>query len=1403
MAHTIRQIRRGRLAAHQSSPIDGVSEAFKVEDWTPRSGVTVSISGGNLRFAGGSSITSRANRFTKIAARSDMFIQATLQARATGGTMGIFGRTSAADVSGVADDWIQATISTGFSGPRAMVEKEGGTTIQSNNSANDNESVPYRVSLKCFGTDAAAYFHGDSEERALSGLGLTEAGWAALCYSSGSANTMDYANFFLMTSHLVTVRGPNTTWRARVKNAGGTVLAEADAVAGVAQVDLFAARVTFPDATRIEIYDPVGATVLCSFDPGARVWGGDEWVYYADDPAPGSGLTRNALGRRAAYNGSPTTGVDEAFDTADWADSGPGALSIVSGNLRYTNAGSDGDVNIRELGSDADGPDHFVQAVLAAGSAAGTAAIGVAGRLSDDAPGSLEFVILRGTFFGTLTFGIVERAEPTTLVTDTVSASAYGGIARVSLEVVGSAARGFDFSKNLRSAVTGLTLSPLWAGLWKGGGSAGNVRDWSAYYRMPSATLTVNGPDSDDWRAVIRTTGGDMLAEADGSAGVAALDLFEARVRFPQPAILEIIDLADAERAPLHSAAPSERLWGGDVWTWLAPPEAPTNFEATFVGATTVGLDWDDQADADSFVLERATAEEGPYTEVDEVTDSGFTDTGLTPLTTYFYRLKARNAAGDSDYTSPPVEVTTLDIVPDVPAAPTVGSPTASSLAVSWAAVPFATAYDVWRSLTEVGGYEIVHSGAGTSFVDSGLDPETTYFYRVSACSSLGCSLLSAPGSGTTAAVASYPPCTLLLEVYDADGTTIAWEVATDRAHPFPYLLFPSNYGSREIDPVAGAASIATVDVTIADVAQTPGDQRTGFVTERLSGIFGRRCRLRRFISETLGWYTIADGPAGSPRLSDTYAGYVFSIRDVRETERRLRPFSGGGTTALVPLGPLADWGDDGDGNYLLEAVEPVIGKTLIQFNSTAGEWVGQIQFNDLWDFLSTPGTPQFPAALLLSEDAEESLKFIGDGVRAWFPNADVLWRLAGSSDPYNVARPDAPIAYAYRLGGVQPGVIEGTTIAGNGLLSLLLYWSASGPPAGFPTEDGVELEVILRHRGPATEELPYYYEGTLGDLLAKLYDRELERAPLLGGDVYDPQGLDTPPASEFGGGVRYDPAALAALTTPVLLRATEAIDDGRSWAESNLYAPSGFIPSIDAAGLISPVSRARPSAITGPEINDGIAEPAPDWNAGERVVNVVRYTYRRYFIPGALARIEVAEDGIATRDVVIEFRDPESVDKHGEQVVDFDASAFGAIGAPATSVVDPGGLPIEGVPETGAILAADARYEVLERYRDGAPAFRVAVRRSDVPALRDGDYVPADLSWLPDLSATLRGLAVEAVQVLSIEGLDCEWLTLLLEVTPIVAEPGYYSNGEKTGDDPVPGFYDNPDLISDEPGGS
>jgi hypothetical protein len=73
-----------------------------------------------------------------------------------------------------------------------------------------------------------------------------------------------------------------------------------------------------------------------------------------------------------------------------------------------------------------------------------------------------------------------------------------------------------------------------------------------------------------------------------------------------------------------------------------APTTAPSNLQATAEGAA-VRLDWDSTEDVDEFVVLRATASGGPYTEVGRTTDTTFRDNGLASATTYYYVVEAAN----------------------------------------------------------------------------------------------------------------------------------------------------------------------------------------------------------------------------------------------------------------------------------------------------------------------------------------------------------------------------------------------------------------------------------------------------------------------------------------------------------------------------------------------------------------------------------------------------------------------------------------------------------------------------------------------------------------------------------------------------------------------------------------
>lgn len=83
-------------------------------------------------------------------------------------------------------------------------------------------------------------------------------------------------------------------------------------------------------------------------------------------------------------------------------------------------------------------------------------------------------------------------------------------------------------------------------------------------------------------------------------------------------------------------------------------PLAPSGLTATTAGSQAIDLGWTDPSDnEDSFVIERGS-DSANYNPVATVGNNVtvYTDTGLAPGTTYFYRIRAVNAGGESPYSN-------------------------------------------------------------------------------------------------------------------------------------------------------------------------------------------------------------------------------------------------------------------------------------------------------------------------------------------------------------------------------------------------------------------------------------------------------------------------------------------------------------------------------------------------------------------------------------------------------------------------------------------------------------------------------------------------------------------------------------------------------------------------------
>jgi chitinase len=170
-------------------------------------------------------------------------------------------------------------------------------------------------------------------------------------------------------------------------------------------------------------------------------------------------------------------------------------------------------------------------------------------------------------------------------------------------------------------------------------------------------------------------------------------------------------------------------------------PTTPGTLSSPANTSTSVDLAWGASTDAGGSGLAGYNIyRNGATTPTAQTTGTTFSDTGLTPNTTYTYTVRARDGAGNLSGASNQISVTTSTTgTPDTTAPTTPGtlsSPAKTSSSISLA----------WGTSTDAGGsglagYNIYRNGATSptaqastnSYTDVGLAANTTYTYTVRA----------------------------------------------------------------------------------------------------------------------------------------------------------------------------------------------------------------------------------------------------------------------------------------------------------------------------------------------------------------------------------------------------------------------------------------------------------------------------------------------------------------------------------------------------------------------------------------------------------------------------------------------------------------------------------------------
>ena len=203
---------------------------------------------------------------------------------------------------------------------------------------------------------------------------------------------------------------------------------------------------------------------------------------------------------------------------------------------------------------------------------------------------------------------------------------------------------------------------------------------------------------------------------------------------------------------------------------------SPTGLSTSSITQTTATVSWNAVSGATSYDVDYKPTSSGTW--INAATDTTVTSidlSGLTPSTTYDWRVRANCTAGTGSYVS--AQFTTLTPC-DAPTGLTASSITQTTATVSWNAVSGATSYDVDYKPTSSGTWTNAATDTTAISIDlTSLTAGTTYDWRVRTnCSSGASSYVSA--QFTTSATCD-SPTGLTASSITQTTATVSWNAVS------------------------------------------------------------------------------------------------------------------------------------------------------------------------------------------------------------------------------------------------------------------------------------------------------------------------------------------------------------------------------------------------------------------------------------------------------------------------------------------------------------------------------------------------------------------------------------------------------------------------------------------------
>ncbi|HOQ39694.1 MAG TPA: fibronectin type III domain-containing protein [Fervidobacterium sp.] len=212
----------------------------------------------------------------------------------------------------------------------------------------------------------------------------------------------------------------------------------------------------------------------------------------------------------------------------------------------------------------------------------------------------------------------------------------------------------------------------------------------------------------------------------------------------------------------------------------LNPPQKPTDLTATAVSSSEIQLEWKDNSmDETGFKIERKLHSSGSWKEIAQpsANTTTYKDTNLDSNTTYDYRIRAYNNYGDSDYSNV-ASATTSAAIPQAPTNLAATALSSTQIKLAWQdnstnetgfKIERKTGSGTWTETAEA-------SANATTYTETGLDSDTTYYYRIRAYNDYGDSDYSNVASATTSVAIPQAPTNLAATVLSSTQIKLTWQ---------------------------------------------------------------------------------------------------------------------------------------------------------------------------------------------------------------------------------------------------------------------------------------------------------------------------------------------------------------------------------------------------------------------------------------------------------------------------------------------------------------------------------------------------------------------------------------------------------------------------------------------------